>query len=102
MAPMFTLLRRTCILMPTIGMLSGMSVACGGDDDDDIVNVPTPIVRTVRDQTFNFAAQRLVGATLPCDVSGPLFRFQGQRRFEYAANPLPSFRLHHASPRFNS
>jgi hypothetical protein len=56
MTPMFTVLRRTCILLPTIGMLSGMTVACG-DDDDDIVNVvPTPIVRTVRDPSFNFAS----------------------------------------------
>jgi hypothetical protein len=58
MTPMFTVLRRTCILLPTIGMLSGMTLACG-DDDDDIVNVvPTPVVRTVRDPSFNFAPLR--------------------------------------------
>jgi hypothetical protein len=54
---MFTVLRRTCILLPTIGMLSGMTVACGSDDDD-IVAVPTPVVRTVRDPSFNFATLR--------------------------------------------
>jgi len=58
MTPMFTVLRRTCILLPTIGMLSGMTVACG-DDDDDIVNVvPTPVVRTVNDPTFDFTTLR--------------------------------------------
>jgi hypothetical protein len=58
MTPMFTVLRRTCILLPTIGMLSGMTVACG-DDDDDIVNVvPTPVVRTVKDPSFDFTTLR--------------------------------------------
>lgn len=57
MTPMFTVLRRTCILLPTIGMLSGMTVAC--DDDDDIVQVvPTPVVRTVRDPSFDFTRLR--------------------------------------------
>jgi hypothetical protein len=57
MTPMFTVLRRTCILLPTIGMLSGMTVACGSDDDA-IVNVPTAVVRTVKDPSFNFANLR--------------------------------------------
>jgi len=57
MTSMFTVLRRTCILLPTIGMLGGMTVACGSDDDD-LVSVPTPVVRTVRDQSFDFARLR--------------------------------------------
>jgi hypothetical protein len=58
MTPMFAVLRRTCILLPTIGMLSGMTVACG-DNDDDIVNViPTPVVRTVNNPTFDFTTLR--------------------------------------------
>ena len=57
MTPMFTVLRRTCILLPAIGMLSGMTVACG-NDDDDIVSVPAPVVRTVADQSFDFTSLR--------------------------------------------
>ena len=54
MTPSFTVLRRMCTLLPAIGLLTGMAVAC--DDDDDIVGViPTPVVRTVRDPAFNFA-----------------------------------------------
>jgi hypothetical protein len=57
MTPIFTVLRRMCTLLPTLGLLSGMTVAC--DDDDDIINVvPTPVVRTVRDPGFNFANLR--------------------------------------------
>jgi hypothetical protein len=54
MTPKFTVLRRMCTLLPAIGLLTGMAVAC--DDDDDIVGViPTPVVRTVRDPAFNFS-----------------------------------------------
>src|SRR5215203_2524429 len=58
MSPMFAVLRRVCTLLPAIGLLSGMTLACD-DDDDDIVNVvPNPVVRTVRDPAFNFASLR--------------------------------------------
>jgi len=57
MTPKFTVLRRMCTLLPAIGLLTSMAVAC--DDDDDIVGViPTPVVRTVRDPAFNFATLR--------------------------------------------
>jgi hypothetical protein len=53
MTPKFTVLRRMCTVLPAIGLLTGMAVAC--DDDDDIVGViPIPVVRTVRDPAFNF------------------------------------------------
>jgi len=58
MTPMFTVLRRTCILLPTIGMLSGMTVACGNDDDDIVNVVPTPVVKVVNDPTFDFTTLR--------------------------------------------
>lgn len=57
MTPTFTVLRRMCTLLPTIGLLSSMAVACD-DDDDDITVVPTPVVRTVRDPSFNFTNLR--------------------------------------------
>jgi Domain of unknown function (DUF4136) len=53
MTPKFTVLRRMCTVLPAIGLLTGMAVAC--DDDDDIVGViPIPVVRTVRDPAFDF------------------------------------------------
>lgn len=56
MTSKFTVLRRMCTLLPAIGLLTGMAVAC--DDDDDLIGVPTPIVRTIRDPAFNFATLR--------------------------------------------
>lgn len=57
MSSKFTVLRRMCTLLPAIGLLTGMAVAC--DDDDDIVGViPTPIVRTAANQGFNFTTLR--------------------------------------------
>jgi hypothetical protein len=57
MTPKFTVLRRMCTLLPAVGLLTGMAVAC--DDDDDIVGViPTPVVRVVADPTFNFTTLR--------------------------------------------
>jgi hypothetical protein len=52
MMPTTTVLRRMCTLLPTLGMLSVMTVACDDDDDDFI---PTPVVRTVRNPTFTNA-----------------------------------------------
>src|SRR5229473_2504308 len=64
---------------------------------------PAPSFLIMRfNQQFNIAAQRLVRATLCRHVSGALFRFEGERRFEYAANLLPSFRLHQATLPLNS
>ena len=57
MTPKFTVLRRMCTLLPAVGLLTGMAVAC--DDDDDIIGViPTPVVRTVRDPAFDFTNLR--------------------------------------------
>jgi Domain of unknown function (DUF4136) len=55
MTPKFTVLRRMCTLLPAIGLLTGMAVAC--DDDDDIVGViPTPVVRVANNPAFNFSS----------------------------------------------
>ena len=57
MTPKFTVLRRMCTLLPAIGLLTGMAVAC--DDDDLVVDVvPTPVVRTIRNPAFDFATLR--------------------------------------------
>jgi len=58
MTPMFTVLRRVCTLVPTIGLLGSMALV-GCDDDNDVVAViPTPVVTATRDPNFNFPTLR--------------------------------------------
>src|SRR4051812_31345409 len=59
MTPMYTVLRRMCTLLPTVGLLSGMALVGCDSGEDEITNVvPTPVVNTIKDPNFNFTTLR--------------------------------------------